>query len=356
MSSTLSRELHKHDAIRGRLGGRMSDVFISYSKQDVEIVRELADALIAEGFDVWWDNSLLSGDEWRAEVQKQLHASTITIVCWSKAASESRWVTQEAEEARRLKKLVPVVFESDEGGRPAEPPFGFRDIQATSLLRWQSDRRHEYLLPLITAIERVPSAPTVPARFRRLRAELVLERERRATLDERSKELSEALDTAQAKISVLAQAKAAVVPAAVVAPATSSARTNVLLIGACVVALAAALMSGATWIDQRTAASEARNGQVGVVTDLATLKQAVADTQKVSAEDRFLACAAWFSQSSRRYSWGTRSGALASPESTNPLQKISDVEPFCKIVLNLEESLAPADPAAAPATPAPATH
>lgn len=209
----------------------MADIFISYAKEDREGVAHFASALSDEGYDVWWDTSLLSGDEWRAEVERQLKAAGAVIVCWSKAANESRWVAQEAEEARRLRKLVPVSIAFDEAGGSLEPPFGFRDVQATPLAQWFKAPRHELLLPVFAALERVPGAPSVPARFRRLKQELNAERERRAAIDVRANELGQALTAAEAAASAAdaAAAAAATNAALVAADAQRSARANAAL-------------------------------------------------------------------------------------------------------------------------------
>jgi hypothetical protein len=40
----------------------MSDVFLSYARQDAETARRFADAFEASGFTVWWDDALRSGE------------------------------------------------------------------------------------------------------------------------------------------------------------------------------------------------------------------------------------------------------------------------------------------------------
>ena len=38
------------------------DIFLSYNRDDADRARQFAGALAAEGFDVWWDVALRSGD------------------------------------------------------------------------------------------------------------------------------------------------------------------------------------------------------------------------------------------------------------------------------------------------------
>ena len=44
----------------------MADIFISYSKQGQDEAHLLATFLEAEGYSVWWDTSLLSGENFRS--------------------------------------------------------------------------------------------------------------------------------------------------------------------------------------------------------------------------------------------------------------------------------------------------
>lgn len=86
----------------------MADVFISYSKLDRAIVEALAQFLEAEGYRVWWDTSLISGESFRSTIEQQLNAAKAVIVLWSANSVTSEWVTSEAEHALRVGNLVPV--------------------------------------------------------------------------------------------------------------------------------------------------------------------------------------------------------------------------------------------------------
>jgi hypothetical protein len=47
----------------------MSQVFISYSRQDIRFVRQLAQNLEETGLNVWWDTSdLLGEDAWARSI------------------------------------------------------------------------------------------------------------------------------------------------------------------------------------------------------------------------------------------------------------------------------------------------
>ena len=40
----------------------MTDVFLSYSRDDQPVARQFAEGLELEGFSVWWDQTLVAGE------------------------------------------------------------------------------------------------------------------------------------------------------------------------------------------------------------------------------------------------------------------------------------------------------
>ena len=49
----------------------MSDIFISYKREDQPIAKKLADALQREGWDVWWDPKLRAGEHFDEVIEKR---------------------------------------------------------------------------------------------------------------------------------------------------------------------------------------------------------------------------------------------------------------------------------------------
>ncbi len=84
----------------------MADVFISYSKQEPEVTKRLAAALLNEGFTVWWDTNLKSGENFRRVIMKELSEARAVIVIWTRASVQSEWVVSEADRAKHLDKLI----------------------------------------------------------------------------------------------------------------------------------------------------------------------------------------------------------------------------------------------------------
>jgi hypothetical protein len=86
----------------------MADIFISYAKADQEQVRLLAAFLEAHGYSVWWDSSLLSGENFRHVIMTELAHARLALVLWTETSTQSDWVQSEAGRAHADRKLIPL--------------------------------------------------------------------------------------------------------------------------------------------------------------------------------------------------------------------------------------------------------
>jgi hypothetical protein len=89
----------------------MADIFVSYAKADRSLALKLAAMLEAEGWKVWWDTSLIPGDDFRNEIMTQLGRARAVIVIWTDASIKSDWVRSEAGRAQADRKLIPIKLE-----------------------------------------------------------------------------------------------------------------------------------------------------------------------------------------------------------------------------------------------------
>ncbi|HET7708517.1 MAG TPA: toll/interleukin-1 receptor domain-containing protein, partial [Sphingomicrobium sp.] len=89
----------------------MSDIFVSYKKDDRAIVERFVTALNAAGKDVWWDDALTPNEAWDAMIERQIAAARVVIVLWSPRSIHSDWVRTEAHYAQDHHKLVPVLVD-----------------------------------------------------------------------------------------------------------------------------------------------------------------------------------------------------------------------------------------------------
>lgn len=111
----------------------MADVFISYSRENRDCIAQLAAALDADGFQVWWDRRLQSGDEFSTEIEREIEAARAVLVCWSASASASRWVRDEASAAADAGKLFALTLDG------SIPPIGHRQYHAIDFSAWTGD-------------------------------------------------------------------------------------------------------------------------------------------------------------------------------------------------------------------------
>lgn len=155
----------------------MTDVFISYKKEDAGRVLRLVEALRAEGFAVWWDHGIAAGSEWDRSIHQELYAAKVVVAVWTKASVAAPWVKEEALVGKNRGVLVPVKLDE------VDPPLGFMMIQAANLVGWagdRNDRRWPIFLDAVGAVARneapprYDTAPHVPQEVARTRPAFVL--------------------------------------------------------------------------------------------------------------------------------------------------------------------------------------
>ena len=62
----------------------MSDVFVSYAKEDRERAKVLAEALASTGWSVFWDREIPGGMTWRQFIREKLDNTRCLLIAWSK--------------------------------------------------------------------------------------------------------------------------------------------------------------------------------------------------------------------------------------------------------------------------------
>ena len=76
----------------------MADVVICYAPDNQASARQLADAIRAEGWTVWYDESPAAGSA--GGVTEQILNAKAAVVVWSASAVASEWVRADANVAR----------------------------------------------------------------------------------------------------------------------------------------------------------------------------------------------------------------------------------------------------------------
>ena len=106
----------------------MADIFISYSNQDQDEAWQLAAFLEAEGYSVWWDTSLLAGENFRKAIIAELGRARAAIVIWTEGSIHSDSVQSEAGRAHAERKLIAVKAKGV-ASRDIPPPFETMHIE-----------------------------------------------------------------------------------------------------------------------------------------------------------------------------------------------------------------------------------
>ncbi len=136
----------------------MTDIFVSYKREDEGRVVKLVRALEAAGYSVWWDRGMGSGEGWRANIEAALEAARCVIVVWTRASSrpDATFVHDEAQRAAARNVLIPVIFDS------VKPPLGFGEMQTLDLRHWRGRRSDPFFEDLLAAVHAKMEGMPVP--------------------------------------------------------------------------------------------------------------------------------------------------------------------------------------------------
>lgn len=145
----------------------MSDIFISYAREDRERAQAIAAVFQEQGWSVWWDRSIPPGRTFDQVIEEALGAARCVVVLWSRASATSDWVKTEAAEGLARKILVPVRTEE------TNLPLEFRRLQTVDLTRWKGDASdpelREFLAAVSALIKSEVRPPPPPRRERNRR-------------------------------------------------------------------------------------------------------------------------------------------------------------------------------------------
>ena len=130
------------------------DIFISYCREERPVARRFAECFAEEGFSVWWDAQLHSGETFDEVIERELRAAKAVVVLWSPRSVASRWVRAEATLADRDNKLVPIIIE------PCNRPIIFELTHAAELSEWTGDTTEANYQTLIRDLRRMVGKTT----------------------------------------------------------------------------------------------------------------------------------------------------------------------------------------------------
>ena len=131
----------------------MSEIFISYAREDREKAQLLAQLLKDQHWNVWWDKVIPPGMKYGDVIGAELSSAKAVIVLWSQASVASDWVKDEAQEGANRKVLVPVLIDK------VSPPYGFRQVQTADLSDWDGSASHAELQSMVHRIGELINKP-----------------------------------------------------------------------------------------------------------------------------------------------------------------------------------------------------
>jgi|GEM_PF-2093676 len=92
-------------------------IFVSHSHQDNDWCRPFVEALKAVGYDVWYDETgLTGGDEWIDSIQREVENREVFLLILTPEAWDSKWVQREFKSAIRTdRRILPVKLRETQG-------------------------------------------------------------------------------------------------------------------------------------------------------------------------------------------------------------------------------------------------
>ncbi len=126
------------------------DIFVSYVHKREYDVAHLCNILTYNGYNVFFAGDLVAGDYYPDVLERKLREADAVIVLWCKDAVKSQWVNSEADLARKLKTIIPVMFDQ------CSLKFPHSQLHCLDLSFWFSGGqlpRSEELDPLLETVK-----------------------------------------------------------------------------------------------------------------------------------------------------------------------------------------------------------
>lgn len=109
----------------------MTDVFISYKREERPRCVAIYNALVDLKLSVWFDAHIEPGTDFDREIEREVRGAKTVLVLWSALAADSDWIRAEARTGRQNERLVAARLDD------CLPPLEFASVQAVDLF----DRR-----------------------------------------------------------------------------------------------------------------------------------------------------------------------------------------------------------------------
>jgi TRAP-type C4-dicarboxylate transport system permease small subunit len=132
----------------------MSQIFISYSREEKETAILVAENLQDLGWTVWWDPEIRAGEPFIKVIDEEINAAQCILVLWSRRSANSHWVREEAYNGLRRNILISVIIQKE-----VQIPIGFTTINHSPLINWDGDREQPQFKSIVHDIARLIGEP-----------------------------------------------------------------------------------------------------------------------------------------------------------------------------------------------------
>lgn len=104
----------------------MAQIYISHAKSDFELARDISSRLKALGHELWSDENLKAGTDWRSQLQENLAEADAVVVLVTEKSVDSQWVISE---------VSTMLAYSRERGRGGVIPVWFDEVELPPVLQ-----------------------------------------------------------------------------------------------------------------------------------------------------------------------------------------------------------------------------
>ncbi len=131
----------------------MTDVFISYKREERGRCVAIYNALVDLKLSVWFDAHIEPGTDFDREIEREVRSASAVLVLWSALAADSDWIRAEARTGRQNERLVAARLDD------CLPPLEFASVQAVDLFDTRDFQSSEGWRQIVARIGRLVGRP-----------------------------------------------------------------------------------------------------------------------------------------------------------------------------------------------------
>lgn len=131
----------------------MTDVFISYKREERPRCVAIYNALVDLKLSVWFDGRIEPGTDFDREIEREVRGAGAVLVLWSELAADSDWIRAEARTGRQKERLVAIRLDD------CLPPLEFASVQAVDLFDHRDFQSSEGWCQIVGRIGRLVGRP-----------------------------------------------------------------------------------------------------------------------------------------------------------------------------------------------------